>query len=370
MKNLKRSFFVLISIVVFGLTLTGISTAKTIKWKVVSTWTPTITLLDADKYFVKLANEMCAGELEIKLYTAGEIVASFEVFDAVRSGTVQGGFDSPLYWGGKDSAFSALCALPGGPAILDLMTWRMVGGGSQIAEEVYGKYGLMYFYHNLVPAESGLRGNKAFVTKEDFKGAKIRMSGMIQGKVLADLGASQVMLAGQEIYQALEKGVIDAAEFSTPDNDWALGFQEVTSIWNIPAWHQPAAFSGFMINKKAWDELPPNVQRKLRIVADACFARNIAHFNYESGIYTKKFIDKGIQLKTMDQDLLKEIQKYAYKHILEEAQKNPLFAKVAYSQFKTLDAISKSRDTELLLLSRPIELPDMEALKNAAETIK
>jgi len=344
--------------------------AKPIKWKVVTTWTPAITLIKADEYFVKLANEICKGELEMKLYSAGQLVSSFEVFDAVRSGTVQAGFDWPGYWAGKNTAFGAIGGLPAGPNQMDLLTWALRGGGDEIAAEVYGKYGMMYLYTNLISCESGLRGNKAFVKKSDFKGAKIRMSGMIQGKVLKDLGAAQVMVSGQEIYQGLEKGVIDAAEFSTPDNDWSLGFQEVTSVWNVPGWHQPASICGIMINKKAWNALPPNVQRKLKIVADATLAKNMAYYNYASGIYAKKFIDKGIKVETLDDSTLKEIQGYAYKHIVEEAKKNPLFAKVALSLFDTARVISYWRPAEVSMLKRKIELPDMDALQKAAEKAK
>jgi len=344
--------------------------AEPIKWKVVTTWTPAITLIKADEYFVKLANEMCKGELEMKLYPAGELVSAFEVFGAVSSGTVQGGFDWPGYWAGKDTAFGVVGALPGGPTQMDLLTWIKKGGGDEIAAEVYGKYGMTYLYHNLISCESGLRGKKAFLKKDDFKGAKIRMSGMIQGKVLKDLGASQVMLAGGEIYQALEKGVIDAAEFSTPDNDWSLGFQEVTSVWNVPGWHQPASLAGFMINKKAWDALPPSIQKKLRIVADATLANMMAYYNYESGIASKKFIDKGIKLETLDDATLKEIQDYAYKHIVEDAKKNPLFAKAALSLFETMDVLSYYRPAELGMLKRKIELPDMDALRKAAGNAK
>jgi len=367
---MKKSLTVILAVFV-AITFLTVSAhdaaAKPVKWKVVTTWTPAVTLIKADQYFVKLVNALCKGELEMKLFPAGELVSSFEVFDAVRSGTVQAGCDWPGYWAGKNTAFGLVGALPAGPVQMDLLTWILKGGGDEYAAGVYGKFGMTYLYHNLISCESGLRGQKAFLKKEDFKGAKIRMSGMIQGQVLKDLGASQVMLAGQEIYQALEKGVIDAAEFSTPDNDWSLGFQEVTSVWNVPGWHQPASLAGIMINKKAWDALPKDVQTKVKIAADASLARNIAHYNYESGVYAKKFLDKGIKLETLDDATLKEIQGYAYKHYVEEAKKNPLFAKGAVSLFETMEVISSYRPAELGMLKRQIELPDMDALRKAAE---
>jgi TRAP-type mannitol/chloroaromatic compound transport system substrate-binding protein len=340
--------------------------AKVIKWKAATVWTPAITLIKADQYFVKTLNELCKGELEVKLYPAPQIVSSFEVFGAVQSGVVKIGFDWPGYWAGKDTAFGALGALPCGPGQMDLMTWIIKGGGDKVAMDVFEKHGMLYFFHTVLPPESGLRGKKTFTNREDFKGAKIRMSGMFQGKILQDLGASQVMLAGQEIYQALEKGVIDAAEFSTPDNDWSLGFQEVTSVWNSPAWHQPASPMGLMINRRAWDQLPPHIQQKFKVAATATLAWGLAHYNYDGSLYAKKFMDKGVTVNYLDDAVMEEIQNLSYNHIVEEAEKNPTFAKVVYSIFSTMDVLSNTRDKELGLLSRKVILPDMEKLRQAA----
>ncbi len=348
----------------------NLATAKAIKWRVVTTWTPAITLIKSDQYFVEMVNQTCKGELELKLFPAGEIVTSFEVFGAVQAGTVQAGFDWPGYWAGKNTAFAVLGALPAGPCQMDLLTWIFKGGGAELADEVYGKYGMRYLYTNVISAESGVRGNKEFHRLSDYKGSKIRMSGMFQGQILKDIGAAQVMVAGQEIYSALEKGVIDAAEFSTPDNDWALGFQEMTKVWNVPGWHQPGSNAGIMINKKAWDELPKSVQAKLKAAAMANALWSATHFNMESGIYAKKFMDKGVKVVHLDDASLAEIERLSYKHIIEEAKKNPLFAKVVYSMYQTMGILSNYRDKEIALLMRPITLPDMEELRKAAEKAK
>lgn len=360
---------VLIIAVFFSLILSsGIpAVAKVIKWKAATVWTPAITLIKADQYFVKTLNELCKDELEIQLFPAPQIVSSFEVFGAVQSGVVKIGFDWPGYWAGKDTAFGAMGALPAGPGQMDLMAWIINGGGDQVAMDIFSKYGMLYFFHTVLPPESGLRGNTTFTSREDFKGAKIRMSGMIQGKILKDLGASQVMLAGQEIYQALEKGVINAAEFSTPDNDWSLGFQEVTSVWNAPGWHQPASPMGLMVNQKAWNTLPAHIQGKFKIAARATMAWGLSHYNYEGSLYAKKFIDKGVKVNYLDDAVMKEIQELSYQHIIAEAEKNPNFAKVAYSMFNTMDVLSNMRDKDLGLLRRQITLPDMEKLRTAAE---
>jgi len=356
--------------IIFLLGYSSSVAAKAITWRVVTTWTPAITLMKADQNFIKIVNDICKDELELKLFPAGEIVSSFEVFSAVQSGTIQAGFDWAGYWSGKNTAFGVVGALPMGPGQMDLATWIYKGGGAEYANEVFGKFGMKYIYYNIISAESGVRGNKAFKKLSDFKGAKIRMSGMFQGEILKRLGASQVMVAGQEIYQALEKGVIDAAEFSTPDNDWGLGFQEVTKIWNTPGWHQTGSTGGIMINNKAWDSLPKNVQSKLIWAGYANTLWAMTHFNMESGIYAKKFMDKGVTISQLDDEGLKEIEKMSYEVFEGEAKKNPLFAKGVYSLYETMRTLSYYRDKEVSLLKRQINLPNMDILRQEAAKAK
>jgi len=349
----------------------GIGAAKVIKWKMTTQWPPSIRLLDADQHFVNLVNQMCKGEFEIDLIPAGQLVPVMEVFDAVQTGTIQMSADWPGYWSGKNSAFAALGGVPAGPNVFDVNTWVQKGGGAELALEVYGKYDMTYFYHFMVPMESGIRGNKEFTDIEDFKGSKIRMGGMIQGGVLKDLGAAQTMLSGSEVYQALEKGVIDAAEFSGPFVDWVLGMQDVAKIWNVPAWNQPCSLAGVMINTKAWNTLPESIQARIKAAAEATIAWSIAHFYYLNGEYTVKFLEKGVKINHLSDAALKKIQDLAYERVLEEGKKNPLFAKVMYSQFRTLQVIAPFRNNvEMDMLKLSIPDMDLSPLKQAAEAAK
>ena len=125
------------------------------------------------------------------------------------------------------------------------------------------------------------------------------------------------MLSGSEVYQALEKGVIDAAEFSGPFVDWVLGLQDVTKIWNVPAWNQPGSMGGMMINKKAWEKLPAIIQSRIKCAANATIAWSISHFGYLNGEYTVKFMEKGIKFNHLEENTLKEIIRLSRKNIME-----------------------------------------------------
>lgn len=341
----------------------SVQAADVIKWKMSSTWTPAIQLIEADKHFAEIVNKLAKGKLEVKFFEGGSLVPPFELFDAVAKGTLQAGGDWPNYWSGKDSAFDLLGSYPYGLTPIDYMVWIWQGGGFELYQEVYGKFGLVYLPTGVTPMESGVRGHKPINSLADFKGLKIRMSGRTQGKILQELGAAQVMMAGGEIYQALEKGVIDAGEFCSPSIDWGMGFQEVTEYWATPGWHQPASLLGVMINKDAWDKLGPELQEVLKIAAQANFTWSFTFYEYGSIDGTANFKKKVKVTRLGDEDL-KKAQEITNRLTVESAKENPLFAKVAYSQFKFLADVADWREiASPFTYGRNPSLPDLEAIK-------
>jgi len=349
---------------IFGAFNPTLVEGQTIRWKYTTTWTPAIQLIEADRHFAKVVNELARGELNLKFFEGGSLVTPFELFGAVSEGTIEAGGDWPNYWAGKDTVFDLLGSYPFGLTPIDYMVWIYEGGGFDLYQEAYGKFGMVYLPHCCTPMESGVRGHKPINSIADYKGLKIRMSGRTQGKILKDIGAAQTMLAGGEIYQALEKGVIDAGEFCSPSIDWGMGFQEVTEYWASPGWHQPASLLGVMINKKAWDKLPDHLKAALKTAAMANYAWSFSFFEYGSIEGTKNFLDKGIKITRLSDKDLAKLQEIANKHTLESCKENPLFAKVAYSQFKFLKDISQWRDiaTPFTYGRNPV-LPDLDAMK-------
>ena len=361
----NRSFFLLFAgILIFGLIgASGVIAAEQ-NWKMTTCWPPSIKFIEADRHFVNLVNEHMGDQLKIKFFEGGSLVPAFELLDAVSKGIVQAAGDWPNYWAGKNSAFDLLGAYPMGLAPNDYYVWIYQGGGFELYQQLYAQFGVVYLPYWVSTSESGVRGNKKITSLEDYKGMKIRMSGQTQGKILQDLGATQVMLAGGEIYQALEKGVIDAGEFSDPANDWGLGFQEVTKYWASPGWHQPGSVGGVMINQKAWDALPEKSQKLLVTLAKETFGWTYAFYEYASAGATQQFLDAGIQITRLSDADLDKIQKLAYGHLLESCKKNPMFARIAYSQLDFLSKAAKWRSVASPFTSgRNPELPDLETIK-------
>lgn len=314
------------------------------KWRYQSMWVPSITLWRGDKYFGDLMNRLAAGELEIKYFPGGTLVkTSGEIFDAVVVGSLQMATDWPSYWEGKNTAFGLITSTPLWLTPGDYMLWFWQAGGLELAQELYAKYNLVWFPHSVTGPESGQRSNKAIYKGDDFKGVKMRQCGRVQAKILKDIGGAPIFMPGAEVYLALSRGTIDAGEFSVPEVDWAMGFQEVSKFWVLPGWHQPGPVSGVMINKKAFDKLPDRIKFMFKEAAMATMMWSWTYFEYSSGEYTRKFKDKGITLTHLDDATLDKMHAFAYKYLIADAEKNPDHAKIAFSQAKYFKEIEEWR---------------------------
>jgi TRAP-type mannitol/chloroaromatic compound transport system substrate-binding protein len=320
--------------------------AKAVEWKMISTWTPAINLIEADKYFAKVVNELSGGRFKITLHPAPELVPPNQVFDSISKGQFPIGGEWPNYWAGKNSAFDLLGSYPMGMCQYDYVNWYYHGGGKDIYDFMYGKYGMIYRTHCVTPMESGIRANVPIKTLADYKGKKLRMSGKAQGHILQKLGASQVMLAGAEIYQALQLKTIDGAEFNSDSCDWGMGFGEVTKYNIGPGWHQPSSLLGVMINKKEWEKLPAEFQKIIEIAAQAGCSYMSSWFENDNTAAIEKFKKAGTQIFKLSYEDLKVLEGYSWDYLLEESKRNPDFLKVAVSQFQYLKDFAVTRDKQ------------------------
>jgi TRAP-type mannitol/chloroaromatic compound transport system substrate-binding protein len=333
-------------------------------WTMTTTWPSSLELIETDKHFVDLANKLTKGELSIEFFEGGSLVPAGEVFGAVESGTVQAGADWPGYWAGRDAAFSALATTPSLFNAVDYANWIQQWGGADLYNEIYGNYGMVYLPYGITNNESGFRSNEPIRNLEDLQGKRLRLSGLEQGKLLERLGGSQVSMAGGEIYQSLERGVIDGAEFSTPNVDWSGGFQQVTKYWATPGWHQSASVFGVMINKTSWDALSDETREKLQIAADATMMWSLAFTEKRATEAYTKF-DEAVEINRYDDETLAKIQEVANEVIIETACANPNSAKVYVSMLDYLNDYAKWRDASAPFnLGRTPNGPDVQKIRD------
>lgn len=238
--------------------------------------------------------EMSDGRLQIQVHSVGEIVPGPAVFESVRDGVLDVGQNTPAWQKGQYPAGDLFYTLPGGVTETnDLLVWMYGGGGAELMQEMYGDI-IKVFPLGLTPPETGIWSTKPVRTLEDFRGLKIRSAGLCM-ELLEQLGASVVLLAGGEVVPALQRGVIDAAEFAIPSMDKGLGLNEVCDYVIGPPIHMGSNMFQLLINKDKWEALPQDLQA---IVRDAAIAVTIDGYTrdwVESLVAFDEFKEQGIE---------------------------------------------------------------------------
>ncbi len=341
------------------------SIAETIKWRLVSCWPAQSTIFYSDQRFAKNIYELSGGRLQISVHPAGELVPATAVFDTVSKGAAEMGGDWATYWANKNSAFELLGSYPMGLSQYDITNWYFFFGGQDIYNYMYGKFNLIYFLTQPASIGSGIRTRVPIRSLADFKGKKLRMGGKAQAYILQKLGAVQIMMSADEIGTALSAGTIDGATFGSPLTDWSVGMGETAKYNFAPGWNQPSSATGVMINKGAWDSLPPDLKKIIEVAANDNMIYMSARTESTAGDGIRKFKEAGTQVTKISPKELKQIEEWMWEYVVEEAKKNPDYNKVATSQFQYLKDFSVTRDYEYPYSQgrNPITMPKLPDLK-------
>lgn len=304
-------------------------------------------------HFADSVRAASGGRLDIKVFQTGAIVPAMEVFDAVSKGTLDLGHAWPGYWKGKNEAFVAFASVPFGLDVEGYNIWYYERGGKEMLNQLYKPYGMVGLFCGIGGQELGIRSNKRATKMEDFKGMKIRTVGWYQD-ILSRLGASVTPLPGPEIYLALERGVIDACEFSCPAIDLPQGFHEITKWCIQPGVHQPSVQCDIFINKKKWDELPDDLKAIVEICAKET---QLWSYSWIENLNIKAIDEMGKKLEfvRMDDQTIAEFAKTSKKYLDELAAKNPDVKKALDSQEQFKKDFAKWREIRSGATPWPIE---------------
>ncbi len=332
---MKKLSIVLIAAMLSILFIAGQAIAaeeKVINWRMISTFPKGSNSTIADKHFIELVDKLTDGKFKISLYGSGELAGAREVLDMVSAGTVQAGGDWPGYWSGKNTAFDLLATNIMGFSPEDYLLWIYQLDGFDMFQKIYGKYNCVYFPNAVCPMESGIRTNKPINSLKDLKGMKIRMGGLMAGKIIQEFGATPVSIAIAELYEAIRRGTLDGAEYSSPVYDKEFHIEEITKYWLTPGWHQTASINGMIMNKKAFAALPEKYKVVVRTAAEATMLWMYTKLPYLSAVATDYFMKYGIKITRLSDAELAEIE--AVKNKLQEqlAAQNPDYAMVLKSQ--------------------------------------
>lgn len=295
-------------------------------------------------YVSQIIRDASAGAIQLNLFEPGEIVPAFAITDAVRDGKVPAGYTWLGYDQGKIPASPLISAVPFGMEPWEYSAWWYEADGRQLTEALYQKHMIYPLFCGISGPETAGWFRQPIDSLEDLRGLKIRFAGL-GGQVLERLGASVTMLPGGEIFQALEKGAIDATEFALPIVDQSLGFNRVAKFNYYPGWHQPFTALHLVVNLTVWRALSSADQALIEMGCTAGVTRNLAASEAKQGAVIEGFPAIGVSAEILPEALLRELNRVTEQVLEEEAAKDSDFAEILQSQrdFRRTYAQWKSR---------------------------
>jgi TRAP-type mannitol/chloroaromatic compound transport system substrate-binding protein len=314
-----------------------------IQWRLAASWTKSLdTLFGGADLVAKRVSEATGGNFQIRTFAAGEIVPALQVLDAVHAGTVEMGHTAAYYYAGKDPAFAIATAIPFGLGCRQQTAWWYEGGGEQIMAPLFKEYGCVALIAGNTGAQMGGWWRKEINSLADLQGVKFRIGGLVAGQVCKQLGAVPQSLGAPDIYPALEKGAIDAAEWVGPYDDEKLGFNKVAKYYYFPGWWEPGPALVTLVNEKKWNELPKNYQAILRAACGEANSWMPAKYDADNPNALKRLIAGGTQLRPFPKDMMDAAIKAAFGFYEGEYMSKSAHWKRIYPQWKKFRADSNS----------------------------
>src|SRR5229473_3392469 len=311
-----------------------------VQWRMSTAWTPALDHLQGvAQRLAKVVEETSGGRFRIEVFPANQIIPPLGGFDATSQGKIEAFMAAAYYWTAKEPAVEWFCTIPFGMNPEGMAAWYYQGDGFKLWEETYAAF-------NLVPrpataAAPQMAGwfRRKINTIGDYKGFKIRIPNL-GGKVYARAGATAVLTPGAEVYAALERGVIDAAEWVGPHDDMKLGLHK-TARYYYPGWHEPGDVTDFGFNKKAYETLPADLQRTLDHAAAAVQVYGLTDFHVKNAIALERLKAefKGkVEVLQLPVPVLRDLKKLAAEVVKEESEKTPMARKVhaSFTKFQAL----------------------------------
>jgi len=299
-----------------------------VKWRMAASWPKSLdTLFGGCEFIAKRVAASTNNKFQIQTFAGGEIVPAFGVVDAVQNGTVQCAHTAPYYFFGKDPTFAFGCAIPFGTNYRQQNAWMYHGGGMDLMREFYKDYNIINFPAGNTGTQMGGFFRKEIKTPADFKGLKMRIGGT-GGLPLQKLGVIPQQIPGGDIYPALEKGTIDAAEWVGPYDDEKLGLYKVAKYYYYPGWWEGGPELDLYVNIKAFNELPKDYQS---ILESACAEANsdmMAKYDALNPPALKRLLGAGVQLRPFSNEIMAACYKATTEVYDEIATKNAKFKKV------------------------------------------
>ena len=303
-----------------------------IRWKVQSTFnTGWPALGDPIAYLSKTLQKATDGRIQLKVYEPGKIVPPLEISPSISRGDLPAAYNYLAYDQGRIPAAVLFSAVPFGMEPWEYAAWWFEDEGASLAEDIYHRHNIQPLLCSTIGPETAGWYRKPIESLDDLKGLKIRFSGL-GGMVLNEIGASATLMAGGEIFAALEKGTLDATEYSMPAIDEVLGFHKIAKFNLFPGWHQVSTSTHLLINLDEWNKLSAADQTLFEMACTAATMRAITTGEALQGAQIMGFKEKGVTAAKLPDDVIQELKRVADKVMEEEAAKDADFKRVWESQ--------------------------------------
>jgi TRAP-type mannitol/chloroaromatic compound transport system substrate-binding protein len=299
-----------------------------IRWRLASSFPRSLdTLYGASESFAANVKRMSGGRFEISTHAAGELMPPFAVVDAVQAGSVEIVHTAPYYFFGKDETFALGSAIPFGLNSRQMTAWMFEGNGLKLLREFYAQYNIINFPGGNTGAQMGGWFRKEIRSAADTKGLKFRVGGFA-GRVLSRMGVVPQNLPGGEIYPALEKGTIDAAEWVGPYDDLKLGFVKVAPYYYYPGFWEGSAQTDFFMNARAWGTLSAELKGIVEAAATCAHVEMQAKYDRLNPIALKQLVAQGAKLRAFPGDVMTQAWMHAQALYADTSANNPAFRKI------------------------------------------
>lgn len=276
------------------------------EWRMATTWPKNFPGLGVGaERLAKRITDMSGGRLTVRVYAAGELVPALQALDAVIEGSAEMSHGAAYYWQGKSRGLTFFTGVPYGMTSRELAAWVRFMGGQQIWDEIYDKFGVKGFLSGDTGTQAGGWFKKELTSVGDIKGMKFRTPGL-GGQTWEKLGATVVNLAAGEIFQALQSGALDAAEFVGPYNDLALGFHQVAKNYYFPSFIEPGLATEAVVNKSKFTALPKDLQAIVENACQAEYDHTASDFYANDPVALTTLVEKhGVKVLKFPEEILK-----------------------------------------------------------------
>lgn len=318
----------------------GATTGPEINWRLATSFPRSLDIIHgAGQQIADRVSDLTGGQFTMRVYAAGEIVPGLQVMDAVQQGTVQCGVSPGYYYIGKNPALAFDSSVPFGLSTRQQFSWLYHGGGQDLLNAAYADFGIITFPAMSTGGQMGGWFREPVNTRQDLNGLRMRIPG-IGGEIMARLGVTVQVLAGGDIYPALERGAIDATEWVGPYDDEKLGFHQIAKNYYYPGWWEPGVSMPLMVRLQDWNELPTSYQAAVRAACAETIASRLALYDAENPLALRRLVDEhGVTLRQYSDDIMEAAWTESNEYLEEMAASNESFDSV-YQSWKEFRARS------------------------------